>query len=294
MELNLARMTARAGVSSSRALDLFREARDEGGEGRALDALAMALALSGDLDASLAHAREALPRLAASGDRQTEASCMSNLAFVLLYRGRRAEGEPWLEKALAAARAIGARAQEAYVRTSSAELFEPFGDWGLALQEASAGLAIARALGHREWTAAGLGTLGRLHRSGGDVAGARRLHDEMLAIAKRAPDDAVDRRRAGRGGTGPRRRRGGGDGARLLGEAVDLAGEAVWFAVRPLLALADLALHQGRPGDALESPGASSTSSPSSWSSRPMPGGRRARRSWRSARSPRARRSCAR
>jgi hypothetical protein len=43
------------------------------------------------------------------------------------------------------------------------------------------------------------------------------------------------------------------DGMRMLGEAVGLAGEATKFALRPLLAQLDLALHQGRPGDALES-----------------------------------------
>jgi ATP/maltotriose-dependent transcriptional regulator MalT len=46
---------------------------------------------------------------------------------------------------------------------------------------------------------------------------------------------------------------GAADGERRLTEAVELAGEAVWFAVRPLLARADLALQQGRARDALES-----------------------------------------
>ena len=249
MELNLARMTA-SRQELTRALTLFREAGDVGGEGRALDALAMALAISGDLDASIAHGREALPRLVESGDRQTEASSMSNLAFHLLYRGRRAEGEPWLGKALVAARAIGARAQEAYVHNIIGELSQPFGDWGLALQEASAGLAIARALGHREWTVATLGTLGRLHRDCGDLAGARALHDEMLAIARDLRTTLWIADATGEMGQDLIAAEET-DGARLLGEAVEMAGEAVWFTVRPLLALADLALHQDRPGDAL-------------------------------------------
>ena len=250
MELNLARMTASRRELSA-ALALFRDAGDVGGEGRALDALAMALQLSGDLDASIEHMREALPLLVESGDRQTEASCLSNLGFVLLSRGRRAEGEPWIERALAAAQAIGARAQEAYVHSIIAQVLEPFGDWGLALQEASAGLAIARALGHREWTANTLGTLGRLHRSCGDVAGARRLHDEMLAIARDLRTTLWIAEAVGEVGQ-DLIAAGEADGARLLGEAVELAGEAVQFASEPLLALADLALDQGRPGDALE------------------------------------------
>jgi hypothetical protein len=175
---------------------------------------------------------------------------MSNLAFVFLLRGRRAEGEAWISRALEAARAIGARSQESYVQWSTGELLEPFGDWGLALQEASAGLAIARDIGHREWTVAALATLGRIHRSCGDVAGARRLHDEMSGIARdlrtalwiaealgEVGEDLIAAEES--------------DGARLLGDAVELAGEAVKFAMRPLLALADHALRQGRPAEAL-------------------------------------------
>jgi hypothetical protein len=41
------------------------------------------------------------------------------------------------------------------------------------------------------------------------------------------------------------------DGASRLAEAIELAGEAVWFGARPLLAQADLALREGRPADAL-------------------------------------------
>jgi class 3 adenylate cyclase/tetratricopeptide (TPR) repeat protein len=251
MELNLARMTA-SRDELTRALALCREAGDVRGEGRALDALAMALALSGDLEGSIEHLRGALPRLAEFGDRETEVSCMSTFGFVLFLRGRRSEAEAWMEKALAAARAIGGRALEAYVHWFTGELVEPFGDWGLALQEASAGLAIARALDHREWTAASLATLGRIRRNCGDLAGARGVHDEMLAIARdlrttlwiadavgEVGQDLVAADEA--------------DGMRMLGEAVGLAGEATKFALRPLLAQLDLALHQRRPGDALES-----------------------------------------
>jgi class 3 adenylate cyclase/tetratricopeptide (TPR) repeat protein len=134
MELNLARMTV-SRHEITRALALFQEAGDVGGEGRAFDALAMALMTSGDLDTAIAHTREALPRLAESGDRQTEASCLSNLAWALLYRGRRTEGESWIPRALEAARAIGARAQEAYAHVAAGQVVEPYGEWGRAFAE---------------------------------------------------------------------------------------------------------------------------------------------------------------
>jgi class 3 adenylate cyclase/tetratricopeptide (TPR) repeat protein len=251
MELNLARLS-QSRPELERALERFRQAGDEGGEGRALDALAMVALVGGDLDTSIAHAQAALPRLAAAGDRQTEASGLSNLGFALVSRGRRAEGEPWLEKALAAAQAIGARAQEAYVHGVIGQVVEPYGDWGLALQEASAGLAIARALDHREWTAQNLKTLGRLHRNCGDVAGARRLHEEMLGIARDLRTTLWIADAMGELGQDLVAAGETVDGARALGGAVDLVGEAVEFTVDPLLALVDLALHQDRPGDALE------------------------------------------
>jgi tetratricopeptide (TPR) repeat protein len=211
----------------------------------------MALALSGNLAESTAHLREALPRLAESGDRQTEVSCMSSLAFVLLYRGHRADGERWMGKMLAAARAIGARAQEAYGHWVTSELVETYGDWGVALQEASTGLAIARAIDHREWTVAALAVLGRVHRNCGDIAGARRYHDEMLALARDLRTTLWIAEALGETGQNlgfplPA------EGRRQLGEAVELAGEAVKFGARALLGLANLAFDQDRPEEALE------------------------------------------
>jgi class 3 adenylate cyclase/tetratricopeptide (TPR) repeat protein len=250
MELNLARMTA-SRRELTRALGLFREAGDAGGEGRALDALAMALMIVGELDASVAHAREALPRLAEAGDRETEASCLSNLAWALLFRGRRAEGEPSILRALEAARAIGARGQEAYAHASAGALLEPYGEWGRALAEGETALAIARELGHREWTAAALSVLGRVRRNCGDVAGARARHEEMLGIARELRTtlwlaDALSELGQDLVAAGEIA-----DGARHLAEAIQAAHEAVQFTVRPGAALTELALRTGRPAEAL-------------------------------------------
>jgi class 3 adenylate cyclase/tetratricopeptide (TPR) repeat protein len=250
MELNLARMTASRHELGA-ALGLFREPRNVGGEGRALDALAMALMISGDLDASIAHAKEALPRLFEAGDRQTEASCMSNLAWALLYRGRRAEGEPGILRALEAARAIGARAQEAYAHAAAGELLEPYGEWGRAFAEGETALAIARELGHREWAAAALSVLGRVRRNCGDISGARAGHEEMLEIARELRTtlwlaDALSELGQDLLAAGEIV-----DGTRRLAEATGAAHEAVQFTVRPGLALADLALQARRPDETL-------------------------------------------
>ncbi|HSD25848.1 MAG TPA: hypothetical protein VLL75_01030, partial [Vicinamibacteria bacterium] len=250
MELNLARMTA-SRHELTRALGLFREAGDVGGEGRVLDALAMALMIVGELDASVAHAREALPRLVEAGDRQTEASCLSNLAWALLYRGRRAEGEPGILRALEAARAIGARAQEAYAHAAGGELVEPYGEWGRAFAEGETALAIARELGHREWTAAALSVLGRVRRNCGDIAGARACHEEMLGIARELRTTLWLADALGELGQDLVAAGEIADGARHLAEAIQAAHEAVQFTVRPGAALTELALRTGQPAEAL-------------------------------------------
>jgi class 3 adenylate cyclase/tetratricopeptide (TPR) repeat protein len=251
MELNLARMTD-SRQELGRALALFRELGDVGGEARALDALSMAHLVSGDLDGAIGHAQEAIPRLVQVGDRNTETSCRANLAWSLLYRGRRAEGEPSIAQALELARAIGARAQEAYVHASASSLLEPYGEWGRSFAESETALAIARELGHREWTAAALSALGRVRRNCGDTAGARAGHEEMLGIARELGTtlwiaDALselghDLVAAGELGEGERR----------LAEAIDAAREALQFTVRPRVALMELTLRTGRPADALD------------------------------------------
>jgi class 3 adenylate cyclase/tetratricopeptide (TPR) repeat protein len=251
MELNLGRTTA-SRSELSRALTLFGEAGDVGGEGRALDALGMAQLVSGDLDAAIQHGRDALPRLAEAGDRQTEASCLANLAWALLYRGRRADGEPSIAHALEVARAIGARAQEAYVHAAAGELLEPYGEWGRAVAEAETGLAIARELGHREWTAAALSSLGRVHRSCGDGPGARACHAEMLEIARELRTtlwiaDALSELGQDLLAAGDLT-----EGARHLTEAIASAPEALQFTVRPTIARMELALRTGRPAEVLD------------------------------------------
>ena len=251
MELNLARMTA-SRQELGHALALFRELGDVGGEARALDALSMAHLVSGDLDGAIGHAQEAIPRLVQVGDRSTETSCRANLAWSLLYRGRRSEGEPSIAQALELARAIGARAQEAYVHAAAGELLEPYGEWGRSFAESETALAIARELGHREWTASALSALGRTRRSCGDTAGARAGHEEMLGIARELGTtlwiaDGLSELGHDLVAAGDLA-----EGARRLAEAIEAAREALQFTVRPTIALMELALLTGRPADALD------------------------------------------
>jgi class 3 adenylate cyclase/tetratricopeptide (TPR) repeat protein len=240
-----------AAAEVRRALAVFREAGHEGGQARAFDALAVIHMIAGALDEGVVHAEEAVRRLRALGDRVTEMSTLSILGAALAYRGDRAAGEARLQEALAGVRALGLRQGEAFAHLVLADALEPYGAYGRALREAEAGLAIAREIGHLEWTAASLSGVGRVRRWCGDVAGARRAHEEMLAttvalrtalwIADAEGELGADLLAAGERDAAAAR----------LERAVAGAGEAREYDVRPRLALLGLALREGRAEEAL-------------------------------------------
>jgi tetratricopeptide (TPR) repeat protein len=206
----------------------------------------------GRIERGIEREREALRRLERLGDRAAQPSVISNIGFWLASTGRRAEAEPFLRRGLQAAVELGARADEAYAHMSLSWMLEQYGDLGPGLRECDLALGLARRIGHREWTASGLASAGRIARICGAPARARDLHEEMLATARELGtalwiagalgelgEDLValgelDRSEA------------------CLHEAIATAREAVEFTLIARLALADLRLAQRRPAEALE------------------------------------------
>jgi tetratricopeptide (TPR) repeat protein len=250
MLLNLARL-GESRRELEAALALFLELGDERGRAQTLDVLAMVTFCAGDLARSVEYAEDAARRLRALGDRWTEASSTVILGLGLGYLGERAASEEWIRRALAIWTEIGARSGEAFARWCIAESIETFGAYDLAFREGTRGLQMARELGHREWMAGGLSHTGRVRRACGDVAGARGLHEEMLAtarelgttlwIAEALGNLAADVMLEGDEATA----------SRYLVEAVATGGEALKFTLRALFAQAELPLRFGRPAEAL-------------------------------------------
>ncbi|MCC6176758.1 MAG: AAA family ATPase [Chloroflexi bacterium] len=183
MLLNQARMDeTRTEVEA--ALRLFRDLDDGGGIARSLDALGMACCLVCSFDLMVAYSLEAADRLQTLGDRATAASATIAVGLGLGYGGQRAESEVWLRRGLDAVTEIGARGGEAYAWMVHAQILEQYGAYEVSRQAARTGLSIAREVEHREWTIACLAFLGRIHRRCGDLATARRLHDEAADITR--------------------------------------------------------------------------------------------------------------
>jgi class 3 adenylate cyclase/tetratricopeptide (TPR) repeat protein len=251
MRVNLAQV--RIGRREAEAaLSLFGRLDDESGQARALDVLAMTGLCDGSNRAAVAHAREAIARLRARGDRVTEASCLGSLGYLLATLGDLSAGLVACRESLDMCRTIGAQTGEAFAHVLLAEAWLTVGGLGMAHQEAAAGLALARELSHREWMATGLSALGRAHRALGDPAGARRLHEEMLGICRDLGSalwltDALSEIGQDLLALGERE-----PGLARLDEALAGGGDALKFTVRAHLALADFSLRDGRPEEALD------------------------------------------
>lgn len=250
MELNLAQMDESRRVLE-RALEVFGELGDARGRAETLDVLSMVAGIEGHGRESGEYADRALAAFRALGDRTPEPSLITNRGYWMQYCGDR-NGEALVRQGLAAATALGARSAEAYAHAALSEADELFGAFGAGLRECLTGLAIAREIGHLEWTVLCLSVLGRLRRECGDPAAAVTVHEEMLGIARTLGSviwiaDAV-------GELGGDRLALGDDTAAavLFDEAISIGGNAMKFVLPALRGKVELQLRQGQTGGALE------------------------------------------
>jgi tetratricopeptide (TPR) repeat protein len=250
MHLNLARISE-SQQELERALAIFEELGDEHGGARTLDVLSTADGITAHLHRSIGRSREALRRYQVLGDRMAQSSVMTTLGFWLATVGSRREAEALVGQGLQAAIDLGARSAEAYAHGMMGWILGIYGEYGLALRESAVALELARRIGHREWTALGLSRLGRITRICGLPARARALHEEMLGITRELGTVLWTANALAELGEDLIALGDEGGGVDLLNEAVATGREAAEFTVPPLLAQADILLHQSRPQEAL-------------------------------------------
>jgi tetratricopeptide (TPR) repeat protein len=251
MRLNLGKMTD-SQRDLERALAIFQELGDEHGGARSLDILAMTDGIVGRVARSTERGREASRRYERLGDRLAQSSMLASMGFWLGWLGRRQEAEPLMRQGLEIAIALGARGGEAYAHGCMAWIQEMYGDYGPALREGTMAIEIAQQIGHREWTANGLCTVGRITRIAGQAGRARVMHQEMLRITRELGSALWTPGALGELGADLIALGEADESERLLDAAIDEAGEATQFVVSPRLTQTDLLLGAGRFEPALE------------------------------------------
>jgi DNA-binding CsgD family transcriptional regulator/tetratricopeptide (TPR) repeat protein len=168
------------------ALAVFEQANDRLGIARTIDLLGTVRDIAGDIATMRQRYERAAALFRDLGDRQ---ALSSTLATMLIPGGAyifetvvvpphipAAQTLQEADESLSLAREIGWRAGEAYTLLNLALHFGAYGEYGPALDAARDGLAIAREIDHREWTAHGEWTHGMLFT---DLLALERAHDHF-------------------------------------------------------------------------------------------------------------------
>jgi ATP/maltotriose-dependent transcriptional regulator MalT len=133
----------------------------------------MATALNSNLKNALHHGQRALALFEDMDDRHGVISCLTTLAMApsIVYEtstvataGDLPVTVPALERALALARDIDWRSEEAFALGIVGELLAGRGEFGRALADLERALALAEEIGHRQWIIQALYGLGCVHR----------------------------------------------------------------------------------------------------------------------------------
>lgn len=167
-----------------RALEIFGRLGDAAGRAQTLDYLGIVSYLAGDVPRSATYNHMAVSLQRKLGDQRGLSSTLAILAgsggslnseAVALDPRAAVHWHAYAEESLAAARAIGWRAGEAFALLTIALTAGVRGDFREALAHAEAARALAERIGHRQWLAGSLYALGHLRLDLLDYEGAEPL-----------------------------------------------------------------------------------------------------------------------
>ena len=175
------------------ALAIFQARSDQHGTAATLDLLGMASFLSGDLIQGTSYCQQAVVLVRELGDRQR---MISSLVTLMMCGGVYetetlapatvgvADSLQAGEQALTIAVEIGQRSDEAHTLIQMAMCLGPQGEYARALEVAQRGLAVAEAIEHRQWMAAGHRALGALYLDLFALSQAQQHLEHALALAQ--------------------------------------------------------------------------------------------------------------
>jgi tetratricopeptide (TPR) repeat protein len=172
--------TTRALLDESVAL--YRELGEERAALVALNALAVACQLMGDLAASRGHLETVLRGARRLGDHDLVARCLNNLGSVAHATGDLAEARRLYEECRAAFDARGDRTGVAWAANQGGDVARDAGDRAEAAALYGQSLEIFREAADVDGVATALADLARLAREDGDLGQARAFCRDVLAI----------------------------------------------------------------------------------------------------------------
>jgi tetratricopeptide (TPR) repeat protein len=142
----------------------------------------------GERDRALEFYRQALPIRRAVGDRQGEAVTLNNIGSVYDRLGERDRALGFYHQALPIRRAVGDRQGEAVTLNNIGSVYDSLGERGRALEFYQQALPILRDAGDRQGEAATLNNIGRAYGGLGDHDRALEFYRQALSVAQAAGD----------------------------------------------------------------------------------------------------------
>lgn len=171
IDMNLGRLD-RSAERAEEALGHFEMLGDDHGVADILDGRAMATFMGGRISEGVAAFERVAKLFAESGDPVRSITPTSTRGHGLVFMAQPEEGLAVIDGALELARSLGEEEAEGYCLWHRAEALAAAGRGDEAVDSAERAVEIARALKHREWTAAALRALGIAHSSRGDLRSA--------------------------------------------------------------------------------------------------------------------------
>ncbi|MCX4489363.1 MULTISPECIES: AfsR/SARP family transcriptional regulator [Streptomyces] len=162
--------------------DLARSSDDARAEGRALITLTNARLVAGRFDQAERDAQRAMRLARAVGDPLPSCWAPNDLGIIALYQNRHAEGEAYLEQAIANFRADGNRPGEASALCNLSRIHLAMGNTTSAVALAQQGIDIYDELGHTLRGANGRYALGLALTQSGRLTDATEQLHEALAV----------------------------------------------------------------------------------------------------------------
>ncbi|MEU4534169.1 BTAD domain-containing putative transcriptional regulator [Streptosporangium sp. NPDC023825] len=174
------------------ALDLSRTIGDRKGEGYALGRIGYSLLWTGGFRQAMESCLEAIGLFQRLDDEQGEVTAMFTLGIAHLRLGRPLEALRCLERCLAFDRKTENQNDEAYTLAILGEVHEILNDLETALEFQKQSILLNRAVGNRRFEANAMSNIGRIRRQQGQYTEAIKQHRQALIQIREVGDQYAE------------------------------------------------------------------------------------------------------